>query len=80
MTIQQQYDQWVTKVYGGMGLSKVQREEMRKAFFCGAFVMINLTRELSELPQDIAVSKLELLNLELINQIQEWTEGESHGK
>ena len=70
--IQKQYNEWITQVYGGKGLTRVQREEMRKAFFCGAFVLMNQTRELSELPEDIACSKLTLINEELLEEIGKW--------
>lgn len=76
-TIQKQYNEWITKVYGGIGLTKVQREEMRKAFFSGAFVMMNVSRELGEL-EDVnnAVAWLNVYNEELLTQIQKWCEPE----
>ena len=70
--VQKQYNEWVTKVYGGKGMTKEQREEMRKAFFSGAFVMLNMMREASDLPEDIAVSKVDLYLDELLLEIQKW--------
>ena len=72
--IQKQFNEWITQVYGGKGLTKEQREEMRKAFFSGAFVMMNLMRETSALPDDIAVSKMNIFNEELLTEIQKWCE------
>lgn len=72
--VQKQFNEFITQVYGGKGLTKHQREEMRKAFFSGAFIMLNMTRDLSEHPEDIAVSKLEIYNEELITEIGKWCE------
>lgn len=74
-SIQKQYNEWITKVYGGVGLTKIQREEMRKAFFCGAFVMMNTNRELGALEDTAnAVKQLTVITHELLDQIQIWTE------
>ncbi len=72
--IQKQFNEWVTQVYGGKGLTKDQREELRKSWFSAAFVMMNMMRELSELEEDIAVSKMNLYSEELLTEIQKWCE------
>lgn len=74
-TIEGEYQQWITKVYGRKHLSKIQKEEMRKAFYSGAFVFMNILNEISvKETEDIACTKIELLNMELMKQIGEWCE------
>lgn len=77
-TIQKHFNEWVTQVYGGKGLTKEQREEMRKAFFSGAFVLMNVNRELGEMEdKQLAVAKVNVYNEELLAQITKWlSEGE----
>lgn len=72
-TVEGEFQQWLTKVYGRKDLSKVQREEMRKAFTCGAFVFMNIMQEISEKEtEDVACTKLEILCQEMTKQIGEW--------
>ena len=72
-TIESEYHNWLTTVYGRKGMSKDQKEEMRKAFTCGAFVFMNIMQEISEKEtEDIACTKLELLCQEMTKQIGEW--------
>lgn len=79
-TIRKQFNEWVTQVYGGKGLTREDREELRKAFYSGAFVLMNINRELGEMEdKDTAVKQLNLYNEELLTEITEWlAQGEQH--
>ncbi len=73
-TIRKHFNEWVTMVYGGKGLTKEQREELRKAFVSGAFVLMNINRELGELDdKDNAVQQLNVFNEEMLVEITAWT-------
>ena len=72
-TIQKQFNEWITEVYDGTGLTAEQREEMRKAFFCGAFVLMNQNRELGEMEdKELAIEQLNVINEELLTEITKW--------
>lgn len=75
ITIEKQYQEWLSKVYGRKGLTKDQKEEMRKAFYSGAFVMLCLMDEISSgNTEDISCTKIEIINQELSAQIIKWSE------
>lgn len=72
-TIHKHFNEWVTQVYGGKGLTKEQREEMRKAFYSGAFILMNINRELGEMEdKENAVKQLTVYNEELLAEITKW--------
>ena len=82
VSIRKHFNQWVTLVYGGKGLTKEQREEMRKAFYSGAFVLMNINRELGEMDDTAnAVQQLNAYNGELLEEITKWlAKGEQDAK
>ena len=73
MSIEKQYQEWLSKVYGRKGLTRDQKEEMRKAFFSGAFVAISLVGEYSQSEtEDVAVAKIDAISAEIGSRILEW--------
>lgn len=73
-TVEKLYQEWLTKIYGRKDLTRNQKEEMRKAFYSGAFVALNLVGDYSnEFSEDIACTKIELVNQELTKKILEWS-------
>ena len=79
-TIQKHFNEWVTQVYSGKGLTKAEREELRKAFYSGAFVLMNVNRELGALEdKENAVRQCSVYNEELLLEITKWlAQGEQH--
>jgi hypothetical protein len=72
-SIRKHFNEWVTQVYGGKGLTKEEREELRKAFYSGAFILMNINRELGELEDKAnAVQQLNVFNEELLAEITKW--------
>lgn len=72
-TMENEFKEWITTVYGGRAMTRVQREEMRKAFFCGGFIVMNIVREVSEVETtDVACTRLEILAKEMTTQIGIW--------
>lgn len=72
--IEKQYQEWLTKVYGRKGLTRDQKEEMRKAFYSGTFVALSLVAEYSVSDtEEVAVAKIDAISSEVSNQIIEWS-------
>ena len=72
-SIQKHFNEWITQVYGGQGLTKEQREELRKAFYSGTFIMANVMRELGELEDKaVATRRIEVYHEEMIAEIAKW--------
>lgn len=69
--IEKEFQNWLEKVFGNQA-SKNQVIEMRKAFFCGGFVVLNKICDFSELSTEIAETKFDNVLAELQTRIEGW--------
>lgn len=58
------YDQWWQAI-GPKGCAPVQREEMRRSFYSGAFAMFLMIRKVADLPKKAAVQQMKEWDAEL---------------
>jgi len=73
VNVNQEYERWISQIYGDTTLSKVQYKEMKKSFFAGAFVaMVKVVQATESDSEDICVTRLSILSDEINETIQAW--------
>lgn len=55
--------------FGGQELSHAQDTEMRRAFFAGALITMNLMKRLSDDPEPVAINNLNELRAQVLAQL-----------
>ena len=71
--IEKEYENWVTAVYGE-SCTEIQKTEMRKAFFCGAFSVIGKICEFDQFEAEVAAKKFDDILGELEERVKGWAQ------
>lgn len=66
-SIEEEWKEYTAKIFSGMKVSQVQYEETKKAFFAGAFIMLNQLQTIGtdKISEDEGVVHLENLKREI---------------
>jgi len=70
--IEKEFDNWLEKVFGDIELTEIQIGEMRQAFFCGGFIVLNKLVDFGTLPADIAETKFDNVLAEIETRVKGW--------
>ncbi len=70
--VEKAFEEWLEKVFFGVDLDAGQVIEMRKAFFCGGFVVLHKLCDFGDLPADIAETKFDNILAEMQTRIEGW--------
>lgn len=75
-TIESEFNRWLLEFHGVRGLTLREKNNLRRTFYSGAFVLLSLQSDLAkENDEATAVAKMDIVLHELTTRIIGWNEG-----